>query len=376
MASTVSATISDDTLNRIITIESAGKPTAKAKTSSAYGLGQFLDGTWLEELKQHRPDLFNGPPYDDELAYRKDPSMQIELLARFTEDNARDLGGGYTDGDLYLAHFLGIGGARKMFRAAPGASAASIAGEKAAKANRSIFYDKRGRAKTAKQVRDWAAARMAASGGHDWVARYYKGAQEPAEFRIAMSGAYSALCEDVQATLKSMGYNPGFLDGKWGGETRAQVGAFQNDRGRADRVPVIDEWLIKELQTAKREGFKRPIAEARKNATAEQLAPRLPEVAAAKKAGFLARIQGWFSSIMGGGTAYGIVQQVMPAKEQVDPYQSWFSSLFSDLPHGVVTLLTVAAVIGVAIYLTRKAAGAADDAVAGSVAAFQEGARK
>src|SRR4051812_28631099 len=114
MANTVSSIISDDTLNRGIQIESAGRPNVRASSSSARGLGQFLNGTWIEELKEHRPDLYNGSPFNDELALENDPSLQVELMARFWEDNARALGAGWTEGDLYLAHFLGVATAKKF----------------------------------------------------------------------------------------------------------------------------------------------------------------------------------------------------------------------------------------------------------------------
>lgn len=176
MANTVSTILSDETLNRIIQIESAGKLQAKASTSSATGLGQFLNATWLDTLKKHRPDLFNGAPFNDELALRTDPKIAVEMLARFTEDNARALGVGWRDGDLYLAHFLGIGTAKKFLRADPGASAETLAGAAAVRANRSILSGK-----TAGQVRAWAQTSMEQrwdrAGRPDWVAQYYGGAK-------------------------------------------------------------------------------------------------------------------------------------------------------------------------------------------------------
>src|SRR5687768_7527519 len=133
MTNTVSRVLSDETLNRIIQIESAGKLKAKAKTSSALGLFQFLNATWMDTVEKHRPDLLAGRTKAQVLALRTDPEICIELGARFTEDNARALGAGYTDGDLYLAHFLGLGAARKFLRAAPNASAETLAGAAAVK---------------------------------------------------------------------------------------------------------------------------------------------------------------------------------------------------------------------------------------------------
>lgn len=169
MAHTVSRSISDEALSRIIQIESAGNPRATARTSSALGLAQFLNGTWLNVVRQHRPDLFNGRTNAQVLALRADPSLSIELLARFTEDNARVLGAGFTDGDLYLAHFSGAGVARKLMQAKPMADASTCYSAAAIAANRSILEDK-----SVGDVRAWAARKMASAGGHDYVAQFYQ----------------------------------------------------------------------------------------------------------------------------------------------------------------------------------------------------------
>jgi hypothetical protein len=182
MTHTVSRLLSDDTLNRIIQIESAGKPAAKAPTSSATGLFQFIAATWLAVVRRHRPDLLEGRTRAQVLALRTDPTVAIELGARFTEDNAKALGPGYRDGDLYLAHFLGVATARKFLRAAPAASAAQLAGPAAVKANRGILAGK-----TVGEVRAWAERSMVTrwdkAGRPDWIAEYYASAD--AEDEIA-----------------------------------------------------------------------------------------------------------------------------------------------------------------------------------------------
>lgn len=177
MAHTVSSILEDSTLNQIMAIESAGKPRAKAPTSSALGLFQFLNGTWLYTVKKHRPDLFDGRSSGQVLALRTNPSICIELGARFTEDNAALLGEDYTDGDLYLAHFLGAGTARRVLRSPPNASAVAVCGQKAANANKSIFY-KQGKPISCAQLRRWAGAAMAhrwdTLGNQDFVSQFYK----------------------------------------------------------------------------------------------------------------------------------------------------------------------------------------------------------
>lgn len=168
MTNTVSRTVSDETLNCIIQIESAGKVRAKATTSSASGLFQFLDATWLGVVNKHRPDLTRGRTRAQILALRFEPKIAIELGARFTEDNQRVIGMNCTGGDLYLAHFLGTADAKDLFRASPATPVSDLVGPGPIAANKSILEGK-----TAGQVRAWAARKMQAAGGHDWIERYY-----------------------------------------------------------------------------------------------------------------------------------------------------------------------------------------------------------
>lgn len=166
---TVSNSVSDETLNCIITIESAGRPNIKATTSSALGLGQFLNGTWLNTVEAHRPDVMKGKSRAAVLAMRTNPSFAIQMLARFTEDNQAIVGRNCTGGDLYLAHFLGAHAAQYVCAAHPNEPVINVVGSKAVEANRSVMAGK-----TCGQVRAWAAKRMAESRGHAWVAKYYK----------------------------------------------------------------------------------------------------------------------------------------------------------------------------------------------------------
>lgn len=168
LANSVSRIISDETLSRGIQIESAGKPAAKARTSSATGLAQFIGSTWLAVIRAHRPDLEKTRTFSELLALRTDPSLSIELMARHWEDNGKTLGS-YVDGDLYLAHFAGAGAALRVLRADQGRAVSEIIARTAIDANPSIL-----RGKTCGQVRGWAARKMAGAGGHDWVAKWYR----------------------------------------------------------------------------------------------------------------------------------------------------------------------------------------------------------
>ena len=136
--------------------ESALKPDAQASTSSARGLFQFVDKTWLRMLKSDGAAVgltggdgaakAGSSERQRLLALRDDPAVSARMAAALAKQN-RDglstaLGREPTQGELYIAHFLGLSGATKLIRAAeatPSASAAVLFPD-AARANRSIFH--------------------------------------------------------------------------------------------------------------------------------------------------------------------------------------------------------------------------------------------
>ena len=153
-----------DFLVRTARRESAMNPSAKARTSSAAGLFQFVEQTWLGTVKAHGAkhgygqyaDLIyrggdgrwrvEGSARNVVLDLRFDPQAASTMAAELTASNAAYLRGRSGKepgaGDLYAAHFLGPAGAAQLMDAMerrPGSSAAAIFPE-AASANRSIFY--------------------------------------------------------------------------------------------------------------------------------------------------------------------------------------------------------------------------------------------
>lgn len=104
--------------------ESGFQPGIRAKGSSATGLFQFLDGTWKQMLKQYGPkyNIPAGTPATNGAA-------NAILGAQYVKDNIealRKVSNNVQPGDAYLAHFLGLGGARKALRAGDNASFASL----------------------------------------------------------------------------------------------------------------------------------------------------------------------------------------------------------------------------------------------------------
>ncbi|HYC98495.1 LPD38 domain-containing protein [Brevundimonas sp.] len=139
--------VSESYLSRLAQRESGFDPTADAATSTARGLYQFTEGTWLDTLDRHAAALglsnLRGRSRADLLALRDNPDLAIRAAALHSRDNATALrnvlGRDPTDGELYSAHFLGEGGARTLARADADARAADLFPDAAA-ANRSIFY--------------------------------------------------------------------------------------------------------------------------------------------------------------------------------------------------------------------------------------------
>jgi hypothetical protein len=156
--------------------ESGGDPTARAGTSSASGLFQFIDQTWLSTLKQHggkhgygqyaqvisqgadgRYSVSGDEARRAVMALKLDPQAASLMAGELASDHAAYLKGRIgrdpSAGELYAAHFLGPQGSARLIEAAgatPGASAASLFPD-AAQANRPIFY-REGRPATVAEV--------------------------------------------------------------------------------------------------------------------------------------------------------------------------------------------------------------------------------
>lgn len=169
-------------------IESNLNPAARASSSSASGLFQFLEQTWLGMVKHAGPALgygrfadaimvnaagryeVNDPRLRQQiLDLRYDPTANALMAGAFTQWNetwlAAKLGRAPSGGELYLAHFLGPAGAARLISLAassPHMSAAE-AFPSAAGANRAIFYNKQGAPRTVAQVYDLLVDRYAAS---------------------------------------------------------------------------------------------------------------------------------------------------------------------------------------------------------------------
>jgi hypothetical protein len=169
-------------------MESDFNPTAGASTSSARGLYQFIEQTWLGTVKEAGGQLGYGQYADGVsktasgdyvvrdagmrrsiMKLRDDPVASSAMAAILTQSNSFQLTGKIgrrpTDAELYMAHFLGTGGAAKLISQAennPQASAVRMF-PNAAAANRPIFYDRTGKGRSVAEVYSVLSTRYAAA---------------------------------------------------------------------------------------------------------------------------------------------------------------------------------------------------------------------
>jgi hypothetical protein len=199
--------------------ESALTPDAKAKTSSATGLFQFIEQTWLSMVKQEGPKqglaghaqaisvtdsgrLTVADPVAREkiLQLRNDPQVAAVMAGALTKKNgeqlASSLGRQPNAGELYMAHVLGSRGATELIQSASSDPTRIAARDfpDAAAANRGIFYDKAGRARTAQEVYGVLAASHASTQlvaatttTNAMQSAGQAGAEQPAEIAAALA---------------------------------------------------------------------------------------------------------------------------------------------------------------------------------------------
>jgi Transglycosylase SLT domain len=210
-------------------MESNFNPKAAATTSSARGLFQFIDQTWLGTVKEAGAHLGYGR-YADAITkdpsgsysvsdpdaraaimrLRDDPDAASSMAAVLTQSNSFKLTGQIgrrpTDAELYMAHFMGAAGATKLILGAeqtPNASAVQMFPNGAA-ANQSIFYDRSGRGRSVSEVYSVLNARYAAAAGSPATQTAMAAAGGDVARRINVAGgATSAPVIDNAAYLSS-----------------------------------------------------------------------------------------------------------------------------------------------------------------------------
>jgi hypothetical protein len=234
-------------------IESDFNPTASASTSSAQGLYQFIDQTWLGTVKEAGAQLGYGQ-YADAISksssgvysvadpaartailkLRDDPAIASSMAGVLTQSNSFKLTGMIgrrpTDAELYMAHFMGVGGAAKLISNAednPQASGARLF-PNAAAANRSIFYDRSGSARSVSEVYSVLTSRYASATGSP-VTRAARASVGDLPTGVAFANATS-----VAAPIDNAAYLSGFPNVRSAPATTALASSA------ADNLPSTD----------------------------------------------------------------------------------------------------------------------------------------
>ncbi len=216
--------------------ESSLNPSAKAETSSASGLYQFIDQTWLTEMAEHGAQFGLGREATaisvdsgghafvadaserrQIMALKNDPTVAAEMAAAFTKENKAYLqstvGGTIGATELYLAHFLGAGGATKFLAAmkqSPTQSAAAVLPQ-AADANEPVFYHADGSPRSLSEVYSRFAAKF---GGSAPVV------STSAASPFTATGAYAAFAGSSLPSVAAGSLPSGSLDAseQWGAQ--------------------------------------------------------------------------------------------------------------------------------------------------------------
>ncbi|QOZ29940.1 transglycosylase SLT domain-containing protein [Bradyrhizobium sp. CCBAU 51753] len=216
-------------------MESNFNPRASASTSSARGLFQFIDQTWLGTVKEAGSQLGYGQ-YADAITknsdgsysvsdpsarnaimkLRDDPDAASAMAAVLTQSNSFKLTGKIgrrpTDAELYMAHFMGVGGAAKLISSAedsPSINAAAMF-PKAAAANQSIFYDRSGSARSVAQVYSVLTTRYVAAANSQDTRTAFAAAGGDTTSPVAVAGA----APTPALTMDTASYLSTFPDGR------------------------------------------------------------------------------------------------------------------------------------------------------------------
>ncbi len=168
----------------LVSAESGFVTDVEASTSSATGLFQFIDNTWMLMIRDHgakygltdlarkvetRQDsnghdiAFISNPFLSQyaLSLRTDPRISALMGAEFMKENEEILKAGLPNRDItrtdqYLAHFLGSGNAVTFLKKLESNSsqAAATTFRAAARSNRNIFYRRNGTARSYQEIYD------------------------------------------------------------------------------------------------------------------------------------------------------------------------------------------------------------------------------
>ena len=197
-------------VDQVVRAESGGKANAKNPLSSATGLGQFIESTWLSLFKDNFPDRAKSMSDATILALRNDADISRSLIEKYAADNAtllRAAGVSVNAAALHLAHFLGPQGAIAVLTAKAGTPIAGLLSPGAIAANPTIL----GNGATVDSVRAYGERRAAAGAKPEGRSRQspeqlFAGSVADVEERIALLNAEMEATRGLATGVDDYGY--------------------------------------------------------------------------------------------------------------------------------------------------------------------------
>jgi hypothetical protein len=211
--------------------ESGFRTDAQARTSSARGMFQFIESTWLEMVRDHggkygladqaakittgsdgRPRVADAADRQAILALRDDPRVAAAMAAEYARGNqamlSREFGVEVGKTELYLGHFLGSNGATKFLTALrdrPDMPAADLLPDAAA-SNSGVFFDSMGRKRSVGDIHAYFTRKLEAHAeGLEQFAeapgQTANGGQTPAATSVAQQMAETRASVDHMAKM-------------------------------------------------------------------------------------------------------------------------------------------------------------------------------
>ena len=214
-------------------VESSFKANAKAKTSSASGLFQFIESTWIGVVKKYGDKygldnlaskisdsgrVSSSRVRQQILELRKDPKIASLMAGEFAADNReylqKTVGGKIGSTELYMAHFMGAGGASEFLGALsqnPNAKGVALFPEEA-RANKGVFYTSAGKPRSLAEIYAHFDSKFQIQGEENVFSE--EGSAQLAALDCAVKSDSSSSCNQDLAAVKARNiYNE--ETGKW-----------------------------------------------------------------------------------------------------------------------------------------------------------------
>lgn len=160
----------------VVSLESGGDPNARAGTSSATGLYQFTEGTWLNTVEQAKPSWARGMSRAQILAQRTNPARSKEMEQRLRANNIqalRSVGASPTNENVYAMHHFGEAAGKRFAKASNSTPMERILSKKQLDANPYLKGKTRGQA-----IQNWnRRAGVPSTGGNPRIEGAARAAQ-------------------------------------------------------------------------------------------------------------------------------------------------------------------------------------------------------